>query len=400
VTSGRTQKRADTSVDLMEYQAKELFAKHGVPVTVGTVVTRAEDAAAAAEEQGGRVVVKAQVQAGGRGKAGGVKLAETPQDAVARAGDILGMQIKGLTVHRVLVAPAADIKDEYYFSFLVDRANRDYLCIASVEGGVEIEVVAHDNPDALAKVSIDPQTGVDDAKAAEIVAATGFPAEVADQAQDMVKRLWDVFIEEDATLVEVNPLALLGDGTLEALDGKVSLDGNAEFRHPDHAAFEDKEAADPLEAKAKAKGLNYVKLDGAVGIIGNGAGLVMSTLDVVAYAGERHDGVKPANFLDIGGGASAQVMADGLDVILSDQQVRSVFVNVFGGITACDDVANGIVQALQMLGDEANKPLVVRLDGNNVEEGRRILDEADHPLVTLVDTMDGAADRAAELANR
>jgi succinyl-CoA synthetase beta subunit len=363
-------------------------------------VTRAEDAAAAAEEQGGRVVVKAQVQAGGRGKAGGVKLAETPQDAVARAGDILGMQIKGLTVHRVLVAPAADIKDEYYFSFLVDRANRDYLCIASVEGGVEIEVVAHDNPDALAKVSIDPQTGVDDAKAAEIVAATGFPAEVADQAQDMVKRLWDVFIEEDATLVEVNPLALLGDGTLEALDGKVSLDGNAEFRHPDHAAFEDKEAADPLEAKAKAKGLNYVKLDGAVGIIGNGAGLVMSTLDVVAYAGERHDGVKPANFLDIGGGASAQVMADGLDVILSDQQVRSVFVNVFGGITACDDVANGIVQALQMLGDEANKPLVVRLDGNNVEEGRRILDEADHPLVTLVDTMDGAADRAAELANR
>ena len=384
----------------MEYQAKELFAKHGVPVTVGAVVTRAEDAAAAAESQGGRVVVKAQVQAGGRGKAGGVKLAETPQDAVARAQDILGMQIKGLTVHRVLVAPAADIKDEYYFSFLVDRANRNYLCIASVQGGVEIEVVAHENPEALAKVSIDPQTGVDDAKAAEIVAATGFPTEVAEQAQDLVKRLWDVFIAEDATLVEVNPLALLGDGRLEALDGKVSLDGNAEFRHADHAAFEDKESADPLEAKAKAKGLNYVKLDGSVGIIGNGAGLVMSTLDVVAYAGERHDGVKPANFLDIGGGASAQVMADGLDVILGDEQVRSVFVNVFGGITACDDVANGIVQALQMLGDEANKPLVVRLDGNNVEEGRRILDEANHPLVTLVDTMDGAADRAAELANR
>jgi succinyl-CoA synthetase beta subunit len=389
-----------STVDLMEYQAKELFAKHGVPVTVGTVVTRAEDAAAAAESQGGRVVVKAQVQAGGRGKAGGVKLAETPQDAVARAQDILGMAIKGLTVHRVLVAPAADIKDEYYFSFLVDRANRNYLCIASVQGGVEIEVVAHENPEALAKVSIDPQTGVDDAKAAEIVAATGFPAEVADQAQDLVKRLWDVFIAEDATLVEVNPLALLGDGRLEALDGKVSLDGNAEFRHAEHAAFEDKEAADPLEAKAKAKGLNYVKLDGSVGIIGNGAGLVMSTLDVVAYAGEQHNGVKPANFLDIGGGASAQVMADGLDVILGDEQVRSVFVNVFGGITACDDVANGIVQALAMLGDEANKPLVVRLDGNNVEEGRRILDEANHPLVTLVDTMDGAADRAAELANR
>jgi succinyl-CoA synthetase beta subunit len=384
----------------MEYQAKQLFAQHDVPVTVGSVVTSATDAAAAAEEQGGRVVVKAQVQAGGRGKAGGVKLAETPQDAVARAEDILGMQIKGLTVHRVLVAPAADIKDEYYFSFLVDRANRGYLCIASVEGGVEIEVVAHDKPEALAKVPIDPQAGVDDAKAAEIVAATGFPAEVADEAREVVKRLWDVFIQEDATLVEVNPLALLGDGHLEALDGKMTLDANAGFRHPDHAEFEDKAAADPLEAKAKAKGLNYVKLDGDVGIIGNGAGLVMSTLDVVAYAGERYGGVKPANFLDIGGGASAQVMADGLDVILNDTQVKSVFVNVFGGITACDAVANGIVNALQILGDEANKPLVVRLDGNNVEEGRRILNEANHPLVTLVDTMDGAADRAAELASR
>jgi succinyl-CoA synthetase beta subunit len=385
----------------MEFQAKQLFAKHGVPVTVGTVVTRAEDAAAAAEEQGGRVVVKAQVQAGGRGKAGGVKLAETPQDAVARAEDILGMQIKGLTVHRVLVAPAADIKDEYYFSFLVDRADRGYLCIASVEGGVEIEVVAHENPDALARVSIDPQTGVDDAKAAEIVAATGFPAEVADEAKSVVMRLWDVFLKEDASLVEVNPLALLGDGHLEALDGKVTLDDNADFRHPDHAAFEvsDTDAAGQLEAKAKALGLNYVKLDGAVGIIGNGAGLVMSTLDVVAYAGERYGGVKPANFLDIGGGASAEVMANGLDVILGDTQVQSVFVNVFGGITACDEVANGIVQALGMLGDEADKPLVVRLDGNNVEEGRRILDEAAHPLVTLVDTMDGAADRAAELAS-
>jgi succinyl-CoA synthetase beta subunit len=373
-----------------------------VAVTVGTVVTEAADAAAAAEEQGGRVVVKAQVQAGGRGKAGGVKLAETPREAVARAEDILGMQIKGLTVHRVLVAPAADIKDEYYFSFLVDRADRGYLCIASVQGGVEIEVVAHESPEALAKVPIDPQTGVDDAKAAEIVAATGFPAEVADRAQEMVTRLWDVFVKEDATLVEVNPLALLGDGTLEALDGKVSLDDNAAFRHEDHAAFEvtDTDAAGLLEAKAKAKGLNYVKLDGAVGIIGNGAGLVMSTLDVVAYAGERHNGVKPANFLDIGGGASAEVMAAGLDVILGDPQVKSVFVNVFGGITACDAVANGIVHALEMLGDEADKPLVVRLDGNNVEEGRRILDEADHPLVTLVDTMDGAADRAAELANR
>ena len=399
VIGGQLGKRTVETVDLMEYQAKELFARHGVPVTVGTVVEKAEDAAAAAEENGGRVVVKAQVKAGGRGKAGGVKLAENPEEAVQRAGDILGMDIKGHTVHRVLVAPTADIAEEYYFSFLVDRANRNYLCIASIEGGVEIEEVAHSNPDAIARVSIDPQTGVDDAKAAEIVAATRFPEDVADEAKTVIKKLWDVFIKEDASLVEVNPLVRLGDGHLEALDGKVTLDESADFRQPDHAAFEDKAAADPLEAKAKAKGLNYVKLDGAVGIIGNGAGLVMSTLDVVAYAGEKHGNVTPANFLDIGGGASAEVMANGLDVILHDEQVKSVFVNVFGGITACDAVANGIVHALEILGDEANKPLVVRLDGNNVEEGRRILEEANHPLVSLVDTMDGAADRAAELAS-
>jgi succinyl-CoA synthetase beta subunit len=384
----------------MEHQAKELFATYDVPVTVGTVVTEAEDAAAAAEREGGRVVVKAQVKAGGRGKAGGVKLAQDPEDAVAKARQILGMDIKGHTVHRVLIAPAADIAEEYYFSFLVDRAERAYLCIASVEGGVEIEEVARTNPDAIARVPIDPLTGVDEAKAAEIVAAARFPQDVAAEAEVVVRRLWDAFVGEDATLVEVNPLVRLGDGHLEALDGKVTLDANADFRHEAHSAFEDKAAADPLEAKAKEKGLNYVKLDGSVGIIGNGAGLVMSTLDVVAYAGERHGGVKPANFLDIGGGASAQVMADGLDVILTDKQVRSVFVNVFGGITACDAVANGIVQALKILGDEADKPLVVRLDGNNVAEGRRILDEANHPLVTLVDTMDGAADRAAELASR
>ena len=382
----------------MEYQAKELFAKHGVPVCVGTVVERAEDAAGAAEQNGGRVVVKAQVKAGGRGKAGGVKLAENPEEAVQRADEILGMDIKGHTVHRVLVAPAADIKDEYYFSYLVDRANRDYLCIASVAGGVEIEEVAHTNPDAIARISIDPQTGVDDAKAAEIVAAAKFPEDLAGQAREVVKKLWDVFVEEDASLVEVNPLCLLGDGTLEALDGKVTLDENAGFRHAEHTGFKDTAAADPLEAKAR--GLNYVKLDGQVGIIGNGAGLVMSTLDVVAYAGEAHGNVKPANFLDIGGGASAEVMAAGLDVIVGDAQVKSVFVNVFGGITACDAVANGIVQALQMLGDEADKPLVVRLDGNNVEEGRRILNDADHLLVTLAETMDGAADRAAELASK
>ena len=384
----------------MEYQAKQLFAKHGVPVTLGTVVEEAEDAAAAAEANGGRVVVKAQVKVGGRGKAGGVKLAEDPVEAVARAGEILGMDIKGHTVRRVLVAPTADIAEEYYFSFLVDRANRNYLCIASTEGGVEIEEVARTNPDAVAKVSIDPRTGVDEAKAAEIVAATRFPAEVADQAAEMVKKLWEVFIAEDASLVEVNPLVRLGDGSLEALDGKVTLDENAGFRHLDHAVFEDTTAGDPLEAAAKEKGLNYVKLDGQVGVIGNGAGLVMSTLDVVAYAGEQHGGVRPANFLDIGGGASAEVMANGLHIILGDSQVKAVFVNVFGGITSCDAVANGIVAALDLLGDEADKPLVVRLDGNNVEEGRRILSEANHPLVTLVDTMDGAADRAAELAAR
>jgi succinyl-CoA synthetase beta subunit len=343
-------------------------------------------------------VVKAQVKVGGRGKAGGVKLAADPQEAVARAHDILGMDILGHTVHRVLIAPAADIEAEYYFSFLVDRANRGYLCIASTEGGVEIEEVARANPDAVAKVSIDPATGVDDAKAAEIVAATGFPPEIAGQAASLIKKLWAVFIEEDASLVEVNPLVKLANGRLEALDGKVTLDENADYRHPDHSAFDDKAAADPLEAEAKEKGLNYVKLNGEVGVIGNGAGLVMSTLDVVAYAGEAHGGVKPANFLDIGGGASAEVMANGLRIILGDPQVRSVFVNVFGGITACDAVSNGIVQALELLGEKANKPLVVRLDGNNVDEGRRILAEANHPLVTVVDTMDGAADRAAELA--
>src|SRR6187200_735977 len=354
----------------MEYQAKELFAKHDVPVTLGKTVESAADAKAAAEEIGKAVVVKAQVKAGGRGKAGGVKLAKTPEEA----------------------------EEEYYFSFLLDRPNRSYLCIASIEGGVEIEEVAKTNPDAVKKIAIDPGAGVDAEKAREIATEAAFPEPVFEQAVTMIEQLFKVFVEEDATLVEVNPLARLAGDKLEALDGKVSLDENAEFRHADHAQFEDKEAADPLEAKAKAKGLNYVKLDGAVGIIGNGAGLVMSTLDVVAYAGEKHGGVKPANFLDIGGGASAEVMANGLDVILGDSQVKSVFVNVFGGITACDAVANGIVGALKKLGDSANKPLVVRLDGNNVDEGRRILAEANHPLVTEVGTMDEAADVAAAKA--
>jgi succinyl-CoA synthetase beta subunit len=384
----------------MEYQAKELFAKHGVTTTLGVVVETPEAARSAAEELGGVTVIKAQVKAGGRGKAGGVKLAKTPDEAFEHASNILGMEIKGLRVNRVLVTPATPPEEEYYFSFLLDRANRRYLCIASVEGGVEIEEVAKTNPDAVKQIPIDPGAGVDEAKAREIATEAKFPEPVFEQAVAMIQSLYTVFVEEDATLVEVNPLARLAGDKLEALDGKVSLDDNAsEVRHPDHENFVIRDEEDPLEAQAKDKGLNYVKLDGEVGIIGNGAGLVMSTLDVVAYAGEKHGNVKPANFLDIGGGANAQVMADGLHVILGDPQVKSVFVNVFGGITACDEVANGIVGALGILGDEATKPLVVRLDGNNVEEGRRILTEANHPLVTMVDTMDGAADKAAELAN-
>jgi succinyl-CoA synthetase beta subunit len=387
-------------VDLFEYQARDLFDKHGVPVLGGLVATTPEEAMAAAERLGGgTVVVKAQVKTGGRGKAGGVKLAHSPAEAAAKAGEILGMDIKGHTVHRVMVAAGASIAEEYYVSLLLDRAERRYLAMASVEGGVEIEQLAVERPEALARVPVDPTVGVDATKAAEIVAAAGFGLDVAAQVAEVLQRLWTVYREEDATLVEVNPLVKTADGRVIALDGKVTLDDNAAFRHPDHEALVDRAAADPLEAKAKEHDLNYVKLDGSVGVIGNGAGLVMSTLDVVAQAGERHGGVKPANFLDIGGGASAEVMAAGLDVILGDPQVKAVFVNVFGGITACDAVANGIVAALGMLGEQATKPLVVRLDGNNVAEGRAILTAADHPLVTLAETMDGGADRAAELAH-
>jgi succinyl-CoA synthetase beta subunit len=384
----------------MEYQAKELFAKHGVPVLPGETVDNAQAARGVAERIGKQVVVKAQVKTGGRGKAGGVKLAETPDEAAEKAEAILGLDIKGHVVHKVLVTEASDIDVEYYVSFLLDRSNRTYLAMASVEGGVEIEQLAVERPEALAKVAVDAVKGCDAAKAQEIVEAAGFPADIKDEVAKILQSLWTVFVEEEASLVEVNPLVKTPDGRIVALDGKVTLDGNAEFRHQEvFETYADPVEEDDLEGKAKGKGLNYVKLDGQVGIIGNGAGLVMSTLDVVAYAGEKHGGVKPANFLDIGGGASAQVMADGLEIIIGDPDVRSVFVNVFGGITSCDAVADGIVQALQMLGDGATKPLVVRLDGNNVEEGRRILDEAAHPLVTVVDTMDGAADKAAELAN-
>ncbi len=386
-------------MDLFEYQARDLFAEHGVPVLDAAVAETAEAARAGAERiGGGTVVVKAQVKAGGRGKAGGVKLAHSPDEVADVAGQILGMDIKGHTVHRVMVAQGASIEQEYYFSVLLDRAERRYLALASREGGMDIEQLAVERPDALARVAVDPLVGIDEAKAREIVDAAGFAEDVKDEIARVIQQLWVVYRDEDATLVEVNPLVKTTDGAIVALDGKVSLDENAAFRHPGHAALEDRDAADPLEAAAQAKGLNYVKLDGEVGIIGNGAGLVMSTLDVVAYAGEEFGGVKPANFLDIGGGASAQVMADGLHIILNDPQVKSVFVNVFGGITSCDAVADGIVSALQILGSEATKPLVVRLDGNNVVEGRRILAEAAHPLVTVVDTMDGAARTAAQLA--
>ena len=387
-------------MDLFEYQARDLFEAHGVPVLRGEIATTPDEAAAAAEHLGGGVVVvKAQVKTGGRGKAGGVKLARGVDETRERASEILGMDIKGHTVHTVMIAEGADIAEEYYFSLLLDRANRSYLAMCSKEGGMDIEQLAVERPDALARVEVSPLVGIDDAKAGEILEAAGFGVRDGVMIAPVLKKLWDVYQEEDATLVEVNPLVKTGSGKIIALDGKITLDANADFRHPDRASLVDEASSDPLELRAKERDLNYVKLDGTVGVIGNGAGLVMSTLDVVAKAGEDLPGrPHPANFLDIGGGASAQVMADGLEIILSDPQVRSVFVNVFGGITACNEVANGIVQALTMLGGRATKPLVVRLDGNAVEIGRYILREFDHPLVTVVDTMDEAARIAAELA--
>jgi succinyl-CoA synthetase beta subunit len=388
-------------VDLYEYQAKDLFAAHNVPVVPGKVCTTAEEARAAAAEIGGLVVVKAQVKVGGRGKAGGVKLAQTPDEAFEHATNILGLDIKGHTVRKILVAAAADIETEYYVSFLLDRTNRSFLAMASVEGGMEIEEVAATKPEALAKIRVDAIEGCTKEKATEIVEAANFPADVRDQIVDILQNLWNVLVKEDATLVEVNPLAKTPEGVVLALDGKVSLDDNASYRHEAHAVLVDNSETDPIELRATELDLNYVKLDGEVGIIGNGAGLVMSTLDVVAYAGEEFGGVKPANFLDIGGGASAQVMANGLDIVLGDPDVKAVFVNVFGGITACDAVANGIVQAVAMLaekGEPITKPIVCRIDGNNAAEGRRILDESGIALIERVETMDDAARRVAQLA--
>ncbi len=387
-------------MDLYEYQARDLFESHGVPVPRGIVARTPEEAEQAAIQLGTPLtVVKAQVKTGGRGKAGGVKVVRSPEAAREAAEAILGMDIKGHTVRAVMVAEGIDIAEEYYFSLLVDRAERRWLAMCSVQGGMDIETLAVEHPDALARIAVDPRVGLDAAKAAEIVEAAGFRAEDRQAVADVLVTLGGVFVDEDASLVEVNPLVKTSDGRILAADGKVTLDANAEFRHPGHAELEDTAATDPLELAAAERDLNYVKLDGEVGIIGNGAGLVMSTLDVVAHAGENLPGSpKPANFLDIGGGASAQVMADGLGIILSDPQVKSVFVNVFGGITACDAVANGIKQALEMLGDQAQRPIVVRLDGNAVEAGRAILAELNHPQITLAETMDDGARMAAELA--
>lgn len=384
-------------MDLFEYQARDLFESHQIPVLAGAVATTPEEAESIAVKIGGKVVVKAQVKIGGRGKAGGVKLAENASDAKEKAKAILGMDIKGHIVKKVMIAQAAPIESEYYLAILLDRANRNFLVMASVAGGMEIEEVAHKTPEKLARVGIDPNIGIDKSQAIEIIKAGQFPAEVVDQIAEVLIKLWEAFVKEDATLMEINPLVKSSDGKIIALDGKVTLDDNSSFRHPNHETLIDHGSTNPLEALAKEKDLNYVKLDGQVGIIGNGAGLVMSTLDVVAYAGEKY-GVKPANFLDIGGGASAEVMANGLSIILSDEDVRSVFVNVFGGITSCDAVANGIVQALKILGNQATKPIIVRLDGNNVDLGRKILNEANHPLIEQLDTMDGAAAKAAQLA--
>ena len=387
-------------MDLYEYQARELFAAHGVPVLAGIVARTPDEAYEAAQKllaDNDLLVVKAQVKIGGRGKAGGVKLARSAEEAREKAEAILGMDIKGHTVHSVLIAAGADIAEEFYFSILLDRSERRELALCSAQGGMDIETLAREHPEALARVGLDPKVGIDEDVAAQILGEAGFNRSNVEKLAPVLVKLWDTYRGEDATLVEVNPLVLTEQGDGLALDGKVSLDNNAAFRHPELSAYADVAAQDPREAMAKEAGLNYVRLEGQVGVIGNGAGLVMSTLDVVALAGEEWC-VKPANFLDIGGGASAEVMAKGLDVILGDDQVRSVFVNVFGGITACDQVARGIVGALEALGDAASKPLVVRLDGNKVEEGRAILAAAAHPLVHMEETMDGAARRAAELA--
>ncbi|MBY5162534.1 ADP-forming succinate--CoA ligase subunit beta [Salsipaludibacter albus] len=385
-------------MDLVEYQGKQLFGRNGVAVPPpGRVCTTVDEVAAAAEELGPVTVVKSQVKTGGRGKAGGVKVAPTPAEAVAAAESIFGLDIKGHTVNVIYVEPASDIAEEYYLSIMHDRVGKGYLVIASREGGVDIEEVNRTDPDAVVKQPLLPSETADGLPvdtARDIITRANFPAEVVDAAADLLVALFGAMVAEDATLVEINPLVRTTDDRVIALDSKVTLDANAAFRHDGYAEWEVEglEASDPLEAKAKEEGIQYVKLDGSVGVLGNGAGLVMATLDVVAQAGG-----KAADFLDIGGGASADVMAESLALVLSDPQVKSVFVNVFGGITRGEDVANGILEACDRLGEFPQK-LVVRLDGTNAEQGRAILTEAAHPSVVSAATMSEAAEKAVELA--
>ncbi len=380
-------------MDLFEYQGKEVLRRFEVPVPEGRVAKTPDEAADAAKHLGGKVVVKAQVQVGGRGKAGGIKLAETPEEARAVAEQILGMDIKGHVVKRVLVERAGDIKEEYYVSFLLDRSNRNFLGMMSAEGGVEIEEVAVSNPKAISQVHIDPLLGFSDFHARKLVFGANLDPEARKGAIEMLPKLYRAFVELDASLVEVNPLVLTGDGKVVALDAKVTVDDSAAYRHP---IFEELKAAHEVpeqERLAKEKGLNFIKLDGNIGIIGNGAGLVMSTLDVVKDAGGD-----PANFLDVGGGADADVLSAGLEVITSNPEVKSVFVNIFGGITRCDLVAAGILDALSRL--DMKVPLVVRLDGTNAEQGRKMLADQPHGMLIPAETMLGAANTVVELANK
>ncbi|MDX6553152.1 MAG: succinyl-CoA synthetase beta subunit [Gaiellales bacterium] len=378
-------------MDLYEYQGKQLFARFGIPVSDGALATTPDEARVAAEQLGGPVVVKAQVLVGGRGKAGGIKLAETPGDAEREAAAILGMDIRGHVVRRVWIERASDIEREYYFSITFDRGAKKPLLMLTTEGGVDIEQVAAESPDRLARLHVDPLTGFLPFHARALMFGAGIPAEEQKQVANIMERSYRAFVETDAMLVEINPLIVTPDGTVRALDSKYTVDDNALFRHPDVAEMRDVEAADPQERMARERGINYVKLDGDIGILGNGAGLVMSTLDVVALAGGR-----PANFLDVGGGAQADEIVTAMEVLLSDEKVRGVLFNVFGGITRCDEVAQGILTALEQL--EVNVPIVVRLDGTNDVEGRRILAEAAPENVYVEATMLGAAARVVELA--
>lgn len=378
-------------MDLFEFQGKQLLARVGVPTPQGKVATTPAEARAGAEALGGPTVIKAQVQVGGRGKAGGIKLAATPDEAEAAAGAILGMDIKGHTVRTVWVEEASDIAAEYYVSFTLDRSAKKHLAMVSAKGGMDIEAVAADTPEAVVRMHVDPVVGLANWQASELVYRAGFDRDTARQAAGVLRSLYEAFVSLDADLVEVNPLALTGDGRIVALDAKVTLDSNAFYRHPDFEAFREAFTHDPLEEMARDRGLNFIKLDGSVGIIGNGAGLVMSTLDLVSLVGGS-----AANFLDVGGGAGADTITGALEVLTHDPQVTSVLINIFGGITRCDLVAEGIVEALGRL--DVPWPIVVRLDGTNATEGRAIIADAGSSLVVPAATMREAAEKAVELA--